>query len=120
MQNTQQTYTIPSGIGNGTKAVTKVEYDKYNEGAKKAAEELLGKVKEKAKEKTIKKAAVKKQPKAGTKQAIVNELVKSVLENNDRKLDKAFKQEIIAEIMSLCTMTQAGATTYFYNAMRNI
>lgn len=115
-------YIIPNGLG--TKAVSKKEFDAYGKSLKAAADFLLGPKKTKAKGKKLSKKpavegiVVKKAPKAGSKQARVNELVKAVLTNNDRKLDKAFKQEIIGEIMTLCEMSHAGATTYFYNAMK--
>lgn len=113
---------IPSAFG--TRAVSSKEFKVYVEGVNKAANDLLGR---RIVEKSVRAAKmptagglpkVKKAPKAGTKQARVNELVKAVLENNERKLDKTFKQEIISEIMTLCEMTHAGATTYFYNAMK--
>lgn len=61
-------------------------------------------------------------PKPSTKQATVNALVKGVFEGRDisQKPSKEFKQEIISEIMKLCNMTQAGATTYFYNALKTL
>lgn len=115
-------YIIPNGLG--TRSVSKKEHTEYVKGIEKAAEFLLG---DRPKKKLKKMPAVKetvvkqtKPPKAGSKQARVNELVKSVLTDNTRTLDKNFKQEIIAEIMTLCGMTKAGATTYFYNAMKTI
>lgn len=63
---------------------------------------------------------LKRDPKPSTKQATVNALVKGVFEGRDvsEKPSKEFKQQIISEIMQLCNMTQAGATTYFYNALK--
>ncbi len=63
---------------------------------------------------------IKRNPKPSSKQATVNALVKGVFEGRDisEKPSKEFKQEIISEIMKLCNMTQAGATTYFYNALK--
>lgn len=112
---------IPSAFG--TRAVSGKEFKVYVEGVNKAADELLGRrIVEKNRIAKMPTSPitpkVKKAPKAGTKQARVNELVKAVLTDNDRKLDKTFKQEIIQEIMQLCNMTQAGATTYFYNAIK--
>jgi hypothetical protein len=128
MTNTKGNQTvhhyIPSAFG--TRAVSGKEFKVYVEGVNKAAGELLGR---RIVEKSPRAAKmptspitpkVKKDPKAGTKQARVNELVKAVLTDNDRKLDKTFKQEIITEIMQLCQMTHAGATTYFYNAMKSL
>lgn len=65
---------------------------------------------------------LKRDPKPSTKQATVNALVKGVFEGRDasEKPSKEFKQEIISEIMKLCNMTQAGATTYFYNALKTL
>lgn len=115
-------HIIPNGLG--TKAVTKKEHTEYVKSVEKAAEFLLGtKPKKKLKKMPAVKETVVKQtkpPKAGSKQARVNELVKSVLTDNTRTLDKNFKQEIISEIMTLCEMSKAGATTYFYNAMKSI
>ena len=63
---------------------------------------------------------LKRAPQAHTKQATVNTLVKGVFEGRDinEKPSKEFKQQIISEIMQLCNMSQAGATTYFYNALK--
>jgi len=125
MTNTKGNQTvhhyIPSAFG--TRAVSGKEFKVYVEGVNKAADELLGRrIVEKNRIAKMPTSPitpkVKKAPKAGTKQARVNELVKAVLTDNDRKLDKTFKQEIIQEIMQLCNMTQAGATTYFYNAIK--
>ena len=63
--------------------------------------------------------AVVKAPKTGTKQAQVNELVKARI-NGTGKISKEFKQELIAMIIEKVGMTQAGATTYLYNALRSI
>jgi hypothetical protein len=129
MTNTKGNQTvhhyIPSAFG--TRAVSSKEFKLYVQSVNKAANDLLGRrIVEKSSKVRIAKMPtdampkVKKAPKAGTKQARVNELVKAVLTDNDRKLDKAFKQEIIGEIMVLCEMTHAGATTYFYNAMKSL
>ena len=112
---------IPSAFG--TRAVSAKEFKLHVQSINKAAEDLLGRrIVEKSNKVRIAKMPttpkVAKAPKAGTKQARVNELVRAVLTDSERKLDKTFKQEIIQEIMSLCNMTQAGATTYFYNAMK--
>jgi hypothetical protein len=122
--NEMNQYIIPSSGGLGTRSVSKKEHTEYIKSIEKAAVFLLGDQPKKKLKKmpAVKETVVKqlKAPKAGSKQARVNELVKSVLTDNTRVLDKNFKQEIISEIVTLCEMTRAGATTYFYNAMKMI
>jgi hypothetical protein len=105
-------------------AISKTEAAKIEKGIINAAKELgVGK---KAKAKRTSKQSTepraKRAPKPSSKQATVNALVKGVFEDRDPmiKPSKEFKQQIISEIMQLCNMTHAGATTYFYNALKTL
>lgn len=64
----------------------------------------------------------KRAPQAHTKQSMVNALVKGVFEgrNVNEKPSKDLKLKIVHEIMTLCNMSQTGATTYFYNALKTL
>lgn len=64
----------------------------------------------------------KRTPQAHTKQAMVNALVKGVFQdrNTSERPSKDLKLKIVHEIMTLCNMTHAGATTYFYNALKTL
>lgn len=81
---------------------------------KKVAKPLI------SKKKARKAPAVIKAPKAGTKQSRVNELVKAAIEGVSTPISKNFKQKLVAEIVEKIGMTQAGATTYLYNALKTI
>jgi hypothetical protein len=70
---------------------------------------------------------VKGEPKAETKQARVNALVREMFVSRDLsfpqkgvKVSKDFKQEVVKEIMDKVGMTAAGAQTYFYNALKTL
>ena len=56
----------------------------------------------------VARTAVLKAPKAGSKQALANEIV--------AKLGVGAKADAIAAIMAEAKMSKAGATTYFHNA----
>lgn len=101
-------------------AISKTEAAQLDKSCAKAAEFLLGKKKTKRASSKPAEPRAKRAPKPSSKQGIVNALVKGVFEGRDpkEKISKEFKQEIIAEIMTLCSMSKAGATTYFYNAMK--
>lgn len=62
-----------------------------------------------------------KQPKAGSKQSIANEIVRAAYAvaaaSGSGSIDKA---NVILQIVKDCQMTQAGATTYFYNAVKAV
>lgn len=73
-----------------------------------------------SKKKARKAPVVIKAPKAGTKQSRVNELVKAAIEGVSTPISKDFKQKLVAEIVEKIGMTQAGATTYLYNALKTI
>lgn len=51
-----------------------------------------------------------------TKQAQANEIVKNLFANNI--VTKDLKKQAIGDIMVMVGMTKAGATTYFYNALK--
>ena len=103
-------------------AISKTEAAKIEKGIINAAKELGVGKKAKRTSKQSAEPRVKRAPKPSSKQATVNALVKGVFEDRDPmiKPSKEFKQQIISEIMQLCNMTQAGATTYFYNALKTL
>lgn len=117
------TISVPSAAAPCVVAVSKTEAAKIQKSVNDAAKFLGVGKKTKTKRASSKPAEprAKRAPKPSSKQGRVNALVQGVFEGRDPKtLTKEFKKEIIAEIMQLCDMTQAGATTYFYNAIKTL
>jgi hypothetical protein len=90
--------------------------------ASKATATVAKKVKGKVAKKPARVVSVKKSvaPKAGSKQAIANEIVRAAYAVASVAGGVISKQAVIATIMKDCNMTQAGATTYFYNAVKAV
>lgn len=70
-----------------------------------------------AKAKKPAKPKAPKEPRV-TKQSKVNAFVKDRVANRTLPITKEFRQVMILEIMALAGMSKAGATTYFYNALK--
>jgi len=97
--------------------VTEIEFEVPAKGKEVLTNQKAAKPKAPAKAKAPSKPKPAKAPKV-TKQSQVNAIVANAFKGRTAPFSKTEKSQIITDIMSAVGMTKAGATTYFYNALK--